>query len=354
MKAFPGASSYRDRHGRTRWRLRLGKRFIALPGDPSASEAFHAAYEAALTGQARPAATSVARHPSSAVPRSLRAAWAIARRGLKGKPETIHRQTAIAEAFLRAPVAAGSALAWGDAPVADLKRRHIKAILQERSETPHAARHVLGIIRKIVVAAMDEEWIEVDPTHRISYRPEHEGWRAWTIEEREAFERHWPVGTMPRAAYAIALWLGNRRADVATLRWDAIRPTGVMVFRQSKTGEAMEMPILDELWAAICTLPVRCETILSTTHGRPFSSKSLTGHVAIWTAKAGLPSGCTLHGLRKSLARDLADHGATAHQIMAALGHRTLQQAELYTREANRRRMADEGMAKVVKLKVRP
>ena len=53
---------------------------------------------------------------------------------------------------------------------------------------------------------------------------------------------------------------------------------------------------------------------------------------------AGLPLSCQPHGLRKTLGRSLADAGATAHDIMAALGHTTLTEAERYTREADRRR----------------
>ena len=53
--------------------------------------------------------------------------------------------------------------------------------------------------------------------------------------------------------------------------------------------------------------------------------------------KAGLPLDCKPHGLRKTFGRILADGGATAHDIMAALGHTTLTEAERYTRETNRR-----------------
>ena len=44
------------------------------------------------------------------------------------------------------------------------------------------------------------------------------------------------------------------------------------------------------------------------------------------------------HGLRKTLGRLLADAGISADDIMAALGHKTLAEAERYTREADRRR----------------
>jgi enterobacteria phage integrase len=63
--------------------------------------------------------------------------------------------------------------------------------------------------------------------------------------------------------------------------------------------------------------------------------------------QAGLPLSCQPHGLRKTLGRLLADADASAHDIMAALGHTTLTEAERYTREADRRRG---GKRAVVKL----
>jgi len=53
---------------------------------------------------------------------------------------------------------------------------------------------------------------------------------------------------------------------------------------------------------------------------------------------AGLPLDCKPHGLRKTFGRLLADAGVSAHDIMAALGHKTLAEADRYTREADRRR----------------
>jgi hypothetical protein len=51
-------------------------------------------------------------------------------------------------------------------------------------------------------------------------------------------------------------------------------------------------------------------TILKSAFGQPFNEKSLTARMASWTKAAGLPSGCTLHGLRKTDRQcgRLADH----------------------------------------------
>ena len=44
---------------------------------------------------------------------------------------------------------------------------------------------------------------------------------------------------------------------------------------------------------------------------------------------------CQPHGLRKAAGRRLAEAGCTPHEIMAVLGHKTLAEAERYTRDAD-------------------
>ena len=73
---------------------------------------------------------------------------------------------------------------WGEMVVADLRRCHLKAIVAGMSDRPHAARRWLIVIRKMIGAALDEEWIKSDPAHRLKYRPPPtHGWRAWTWAE---------------------------------------------------------------------------------------------------------------------------------------------------------------------------
>jgi len=71
--------------------------------------------------------------------------------------------------------------------------------------------------------------------------------------------------------------------------------------------------------------------------GKPFTVDGFSGWMRDAMTDAGLPLDCRPHGLRKTFGRLLADAGATAHDIMAALGHLTLGEAERYTREADRR-----------------
>jgi len=77
---------------------------------------------------------------------------------------------------------------------------------------------------------------------------------------------------------------------------------------------------------------------LTTEWGKPFTIDGFSGWMRDAMTEAGLPLDCRPHGLRKTFGRLLADAGASTHDIMAALGHLTLAEAERYTREADRRR----------------
>src|SRR5262245_46493664 len=59
--------------------------------------------------------------------------------------------------------------------------------------------------------------------------------------------------------------------------------------------------------------------------------------------EAGLAQ-CTSHGLRKGCARRLAEAGASVHQIAAVTGHTDLREIEVYTRQADKKRMARQAM----------
>ena len=62
---------------------------------------------------------------------------------------------------------------------------------------------------------------------------------------------------------------------------------------------------------------------------------------------AGLPIDCQPHGLRKAAGRRLAEAGCTANEIMSVLGHKTLTEAERYTRAADQARLAFAAMSKL-------
>lgn len=351
----PFAGSYTDRHGKTRWRFRRGKKTVALPGQPG-DEAFARAYEAALSGQQIPKTSQVVRI-GGIVPRSLRAAWIILKTETSDwkelGPVSKNNQTGVAERFLTTTISEDSSTVYGDMPIEDMRRRHIKAIIARWADTPHAAAMILRLLRKLTGVALDQEWIENDPTYRIKYRPGYRGHKAWPADARAKFEARWPTGTTPRLAYALALYFGHRRSDVAAAEWADIEDNAGSDTTQKKTGKVLWIPIHPALRIELQATRKRGDHILMTQYGRRFSDKSLTGRMADWTKAAGLPKGYTLHGLRKTLGKTLAEGGATTREIMAVLGHDDIKHTELYTKEAEQKLLAKNAMKKIGKLALR-
>lgn len=339
---------------------RAGGKTQSLPGAPG-DEDFEAAVLRVPAGLPAKEASAGAIH-ASIKPRSMRHGWMLVEKSAEWhgySQATRDKNSRLASEWLASPVTEGADLRWADAPVADLRRRHVKAILADHAATPHKAKHLLVMIRKIIGEALDQDWIEIDPTHKISWQPDYAGWRAWTADEMRAFLARWPAGTTPHMAFCLALWLGNRRGDIAALQWSQ-RQTRALTIRGEKRivpgfvltpkkrrGKTLFVPESTMLTAALAAAPRTGETVLMTAYGKPFSPKSLTGRMADWTASAGLPKGCTLHGLRKTLGKALAEGGASTRQLMDVLGHDDTEHAELYSREAEQAILAVDAMDKI-------
>jgi integrase len=148
-----------------------------------------------------------------------------------------------------------------------------------------------------------------------------------------------------RTAYALMLNMGTARVDTHLLTWHQV-DDGACYCRH-KTGVQVDTDVSDDLAKALEATPRKHVCVITTAYGKPFTVDGFSGFMRDAISKAGLPLDCQPHDLRKTLGRLLADAGATAHDIMAALGHTTLAEAEHYTREADRRRG---GKRAVVKL----
>jgi len=62
-----------------------------------------------------------------------------------------------------------------------------------------------------------------------------------------------------------------------------------------------------------------------------------------------MPKGCSIHGLRKTLGKMLAETGASTRQLMETLGHDDIQHAELYSRTTEQERLARDGISNVTR-----
>jgi integrase len=167
------------------------------------------------------------------------------------------------------------------------------------------------------------------------------GFPTWTVADIEKFEKRHPVGSKARLALALLSDTGVRRSDVVQLGKQHMR-NGWLVFRQFKvrnrTPLTAEIPALPELQIIVDASDTADLTFLVTEHGRPFTAAGFGNWFRERYDEAGGKE-LSAHGMRKAAATRAAERGATA-QLMAIFGWRTIKPAEVYTRAAERKRLA--------------
>jgi integrase len=164
--------------------------------------------------------------------------------------------------------------------------------------------------------------------------------RRWTPADIEQYERRHARGTKARLALELILSTGQARCDAVRMGRQFIRDETLSMSRQ-KTGVPFDIPVLPSLREELDLQTDRHLTFLVTEQGKPFTAAGFGNWFRDRCDEAGLPN-CAAHGLRSAAATRLADYGATAHQLMSWFGWRTLSEAERYTKEADRKRLAAE------------
>jgi integrase len=97
---------------------------------------------------------------------------------------------------------------------------------------------------------------------------------------------------------------------------------GYITVAHVKDNNAATVPLLPITRAAIEALPAApFKYLVTTAFGKPFTDAGLGNRMRKWCDEAGLPH-CTIHGLRKSMSRMLAEAGATDAQGRAVTGHK--------------------------------
>jgi integrase len=136
---------------------------------------------------------------------------------------------------------------WRDRPIADIKRGDIKELIRLKARTaPIAANRLLSLITKIFNWALKEELIEASPAMQID-RPGKETDRERFLSADEiriawaAFDKlGYPWGSL----YKMLLVTGQRRGEVAGMRWGEISPDGwTLPGGRAKKGQGHLVPL---------------------------------------------------------------------------------------------------------------
>lgn len=341
-KEYPDATHYLDRHGKRRWRFRKGGGFSRELGTAYGSDDFTRRYEAAAleyqTGRKMGAGAA------RTIPRSINdlvASWYASPewKGLADLTKATYR--GVVEPFRTK---------HGDKPVDRLERRHVMGFLAEKSETPSAANNLRKRLAQMLDHAIALDWIKANPARLTkAYKVPGGGFHAWDEGEiARFFEVHEP-GTMAHRAVTLMLYTGAARVDAVKLGPMNMK-AGRLEYRRQKTaktnGVLVSIPVHPDLADVVANCATD-RTFLATAYGKSRSPDGLGNLMRDWCDKAGLLE-CSAHGLRKACARRLAEAGATAHEIMAVTGHKTLAEVQRYTETAMREGLADSAHAKLL------
>ena len=174
-------------------------------------------------------------------------------------------------------------------------------------------------------------------------RKKGDGFVAWTETHVARYQRHWPRGTRQRVWLDVLLYTGLRRGDAVRLGRQHVRD-GIAEIRTEKSGFAVTvtLPILPALAETLFAGPCGELTFICGERGDPLTKESFGNEFRAACKAAGVPG--SAHGVRKLAATTAANNGATVAQLEAMFGWQGGAMASLYTRSADRRRLAVEGM----------
>jgi integrase len=323
---FKHVNTFRDRYGKPRHYFRRpGQKAILLPGEPGSPE-FVEAYHAAMNNMPR-REVGKDRSRAGTVDATLKAYYASQTWQSMAKGTQRNHRTAL-ERFRQLPDV-------GEGPINRLTRKHVTDVLDRMPPIP--GRHWLVAVRALMQYAVKKELRSDDPTEGVKRikPPASNGWRTWTDAEISQYEAYWPIGSMPRLCFALALYTGQRRSDVLEMGPQHIKD-GWMIITPTKTrrttAKTLRIKIDARLQHVIDNTPQSGHLVyIVAQQGKPYAngdtfSEAFKG----WCRKARLPNDLSLHGLRKAFCRIAVEEGASESEVRSYTGHTTSRQLQPY------------------------
>lgn len=320
------------RHGRRVWYVRVnrGPR-IRIPGEYGTAE-FLASYRAALEGRKTPVMTTKA--PKGCL-NWLVDEWRRSSDWASTSPATRRQRENILIHVLKSA---------GSVPFEDITPKVIRDGRERRQKTPAAANNFLKTMRALFRWAKEAEHIAVDPAKEVPFLTvKTKGFTPWTLEDVFRYRERWQLGTPERVALEVILNTGLRRSDAVRLGRQHVKDEVATITLQKteKTSNVtVHIPILPALQRAIEAGPVGDLTFIVGKRGLPMTKESFGNKFRDYCEAAGIAKGKSAHGVRKLAATIVADNGGSENELQALFGWVTNTQSLVYTRSADKKRLA--------------
>lgn len=324
-----------SRHGKVNWYFRIGDGpRHRLPGDYGSKE-FVAAWKAHMAGEDVEAQVA-GKHTLQ---------WLVD----KYQASAEWKALKVSTQRMRANILKNVCKTGGNLLVPQINRKVIASGRDRRGETPAAALNFMKVMNYLFEWAIDAGYARSNPVKDVK-RPKSKtaGHKPWTEEDVIAFYQVHGPGTQARLAIEMILFTGLRRGDVWRIGPQHIR-NDVLELKAEKNGEQLYIPLHPILKASLERVTTgHLAYLVTPKHGRPFKSKESFGN---WFGKvcreAHVPS--RAHGIRKTVAQKLAEAGGSNAELKALFGWTSDAMATLYTRNADKKKLA-EGAAEKLKV----
>jgi integrase len=339
----PFVHEYTNRHGTTVYYLRRpGYKKIrlkipdgALPWSPRFMEAYDAAMSSAPDAPAIGASRTMPGTVNAAMIGYFQSSFG------SGVAESTKKAfRAILETF-RAE--------HGDKRVAMMHTTALQNIVKNKK--PVAQRNFKKAMRGFINYCISQNLMTTNPLANVELAKIKKtgGHHTWTEDEITQYAARHARGTKARLALALLLQTGHARADVARMGRQHAK-NGKLSMRRQKAGVQFDIPMLPELVAELALHKSGQLAFLVTDYGQPFTAKGFGNKFREWCDEADFHH-CSAHGLRKAAAVRHALNGATAPELMAWFGWKTIGEAQRYIEAANRIKLAESAGAKMIILR---
>lgn len=184
----------------------------------------------------------------------------------------------------------------------------------------------------------------------------------WEPEDVAQFlTRHGP-GSKARLWFCLAYTTHSRISDIYVLgpKNEVMHEGQLRIeWQPKKKGSAFVSLPMDEMLLIELQNHKAGETYLKTQKGKSFaSSNSLDNQIRKWIVQAGLAekgkATRSQHGIRKGVAKLMAESGATEYEIMSAFGWTEPKTAAVYTKDFRRRTAANSAKSRIAQDPVPP
>lgn len=322
------------RHGKVVWYVRVGRGPLTPVKGIYGSPEFMAAYADAIKGK-RPTARGAAAEGTLQ--------WLV---NLYRKSEAWNHELSASTRSRRGNHLNAMCTTAGAASLVSIDRQSIIDGRDRRSNHPSQARQFVQTARSLFSWALLHNYVTSDPTQLVKIKPsKSKGHKPWEEEDILKYEKRWPRGTRQRVMLDVYCYTGVRRGDAAKVGRQHVKD-GCLVFDTEKNDMRVTIPILPMLLETLQAGPVGDLAFIAKKNGDPLTKKTL-GNAFRAACKAAGVVGKSAHGLRKAAATRAANNGATVAELEAVFGWSGGQMAALYTRSADRKKLAAGAMEKL-------